>query len=59
MVFRYLTNLPVKIYIKGGSTASGGHQKTGCGRCEPNLEGREAERRRNEEGKDPGIGRRA
>lgn len=44
--------------IEGG-TVAGRHWETWCGRCEPNMEERKAERRRNKEGKDPGIRSRA
>ncbi len=39
-----------------GSAAAGGHHEAGGGRREPDLEGRKAEGRRDEEGKDPGNG---
>ena len=41
-----------------GGAAAEGHQKTGCGRREPDMEGRKAERCWNEEGKDSGNSRR-
>ena len=42
-----------------GGTAAGGHQKTGSGRRELDMEGREPEKHWNEEGKDPSNDHRA
>ena len=39
-----------------GSPTAGGYREARGRRCEPDLEKCEAERRWNEEGKDPGIG---
>lgn len=55
-VYRDLKAVSGRIVLEVDPLA-GGYPKIGCGRRKPDLERRKAERRRNEEGKDPGIGR--
>ena len=54
-VYRDFKVVSGRIVLQAAPLA-GGYPETGCGRRKPDLEGREAEGCRNEEGKDPGIG---